>query len=86
MTAIETCLRADAHARLERNLASLVKACAERVRRFEVDGASLRLVDEYRAPLTDAECEDAQRRIAFGLVAVEMARIMRRPAPRQARA
>lgn len=41
MTALETCLRADAHARLERNLASLVKACAERVRKYECDGTVL---------------------------------------------
>lgn len=54
--------------------------------RYEVDGVMLRLSDEYRAPLSDAECEQHQKLIGFGLLAVHMARRCERPAPMQARA
>lgn len=52
---------------------------------YEGTGLSMELT-EYRAPLTEAETEDAQKRIALGLWAVVMAKHCERPTLLVARA
>jgi len=82
--------RADARASLESHLADVAAAAAERLAShvYTVDGVSLvaAVVTEYEATLTTSEADEAQRRMAFGLVAVEMARAFQHKAPVQARA
>ena len=82
--------RADARASLESHLADVAAAAAERLAShvYTVDGVSLvaAVVTEYEATLTTSEADEAQRRMAFGLVECALARAFMHPAPIQARA
>lgn len=63
---------------------AVIAACEERAaQRFEVDGVCLVASIEtvFRADISDEECERFQSLIGFGMVGVEMARAMLRPAP-----